>query len=79
MIYQITANDLGELLAWGFLVVILAVTLGVMIVDFVYALFSRVFSSSLFSFEPTSEQVHRHILDGAARIRAARENEEQSK
>lgn len=79
MIYQITANDLGELPAWGFLVVILAVTLGVMIVDFVYALFSRVFSSSLFSIEPTSEQVHRHILDGAARIRAARENEEQSK
>ena len=76
MIYQITANDLGTLLAWGFLVVILAVTLGVMAVDLVYAVFSRVFSPNSFSFEPTERDVNQRILAGAARLRAEREARE---
>lgn len=76
MIYQITAHDLGTLLSWGFCVVILAVTLGVMAVDLVYAVFSRVFSSSSFSLEPTERDVNQRILAGAARLRAERKASE---
>ncbi len=78
MIYQITANDLGTLLAWCFLVIILAVTLGVMAVDLVYAVFSRLFSSSSFSLEPTERDVNQRILAGAACLRAEREAREAS-
>lgn len=73
MIYQITAANLGYLLALAFLVVCAAVIFGVFFVDIIYAVFSRMFSSVSFSLEPTERDVNQRILAGAARLRAERE------
>jgi hypothetical protein len=76
MIYQITAANLGDLLAWAFVVVLAAVIFGVFFVDIIYAVFSRAFSSVSFSLEPTERDVNQRILAGAARLRAERKARE---